>query len=533
MILGDALRRSANVYPDKIAVIDKVGKYLPINTKYTYKELYEKANSLANGLLSLGLKKQDRVALLTDARIQFLTSWFAIAKAGLILAPISTAYLGRELNHLLNDSGARALIIDTDQVEKVEAIKSQIGVEYFIGLGQGHNCPYDLTTMIKENPPTEPQVKVDNEDLVALLYTSGTTGLPKGAMITHRNFSASMLSFMAEMRPAPYWKSLSFTPPFTGGGIFSMSWPIFRGSTVVLSNFEPEKALQIIEEEKIDLTVLAPTLTARVVRYFQSNPKEYDFSNLKRIMTTAAPISPELIKESSKIFGDVYVMPFGCTETVAMGTFLHKEEVALEGPLSKRLSSVGKAMVGYEAKVVDDEGNEVKPGEVGELMIKGDAVAKGYWNKPEETATEFEDGWWHTGDLARVDEDEYIHIVDRKKDMILSGGMNVYPREIEDVLYAHPAVLHAAVIPVPDEEWGESVKAVIVPRPGAKVTEEEIIGFCKQNLASYKKPRSIDFVETVPINPQGKIMKRELRDMYREKYKKDKEVIQWGETKRA
>lgn len=213
MILGDALRRSAKVYPDKVAVIDKLGKYIPINTKYTYKELYQKTNSLANGLLSLGLKKQDRVALITEARIPFLTSWFAIAKAGLILVPINTGYLERELSYLLNDSGAKALIIEADQVKKVETIKSQTGVEYFIGLGEGHNCPFDVNTLIRENPPKEPQVKVDDEDLVALLYTSGTTGLPKGAITTHRSFSASMLIFMAEMPVPPHWKSLSFYSP--------------------------------------------------------------------------------------------------------------------------------------------------------------------------------------------------------------------------------------------------------------------------------------------------------------------------------
>lgn len=260
--------------------------------------------------------------------------------------------------------------------------------------------------------------------------------------------------------------------------------------------------------------MFVPTMTARMVRHFQLTQKKYDLSSLKRIMTSAAPISPEMIKEASKIFGDVYVMPYGTTETVAMGTFLHKEEVALEGPLSKRLTSVGKAMVGYEAKVVDDEGNEVKPGEIGELMIKGDPVAKGYWNRPGETASQFKEGWWYSGDMARVDEEGYFHIVDRKKDMILCGGINIYPREIEDVLYAHPAVLYAAVIGIPDEEWGESVKAIIVPKKGINITEAEIIEFCKQHLASYKKPRSVEFRESLPLSQAGKILKRELRDEF-------------------
>lgn len=527
MIIGDALRRSATVYPDKIAIIDKLGKYTPVDTKYTYRELYGLINRLANGLLSLGLKAGERVAVCTDTRVQSVISDLAIFKAGLVLVPLNVAYVGRELVYLLNDSGARAVIVDADRSMRLEEIKSQIGeVKNFIGIGEGHDWHYDFQRLIEDNPSTEPEVEVKDEDLASILYTSGTTGLPKGAVLTHRNWCTAAYLWNAELRFLPHWKMLNVTPVYSSGGIGMSVFPIFRGATVVLSDFEPKKVFEIIEQEKIDYVVFAPTMTVRMVKH--PDIGKHDFSSLKRVITSAAPISAELLKEASKFFGDVFVMPYGTTETLLISLILQPEEVALKGPLSKRLTSVGKASLGYEVKVVDDQGNEVNPGGIGEIIVRGDAVAKGYWNKPE--TTDFRDGWWYSGDLAKVDEDSYLHIVDRKKDMIISGGTNIYPREIEDVLYAHPAIMYAAVIGVPDEEWGESVKAVVVLKEGAKVTEREIIEFCKQNLASYKKPKSVDIVESIPIKDGYKVQKRELRDMYRQRYaeEKKKRVESWG-----
>ncbi len=284
-----------------------------------------------------------------------------------------------------------------------------------------------------------------------------------------------------------------------------------------------------VEREKITFTQFSPTVLARIVRY--PNIEKYDLSSLQCWYTSAAPISAELLKEGAKYLGEKFIQPFGTTETALLGTVLHPEEVSTEGQLSRRLTSVGKAGLGCEIKVVDDEGNEIQPGGVGELAIRGDAVAKGYWNKPD--APDFREGWWYSGDLVGIDEDGYIYVIDRKKDMILSGGVNVYPREVEDVISTHPRVFLVSVIGVPDEEWGESVKAVIVPKEGAKITEEEIIVFCKARLASYKKPRSVDFVSLsdMPLMGGGyKVIKRDLRDRYRREYEdqKKKRVERWG-----
>jgi len=532
MIIGDALRRVAKVYPDKIAVIDKFGKYWPEDSRYTYQEVNSIVTRLANSLLSLGLKKGDRVALFSGTRMGFYLSQFGVIKAGLTLVPVNVMFGGksREFTHVINDSGAKALIVDADIAKDVLAIKSEIStVEHFIGMGKGHNCQLDWHTLVEKGSTAEPEVKLEDEDLAMLQYTSGTTGLPKGTMLTHKNVSSVAYIWSAELRLLPHYKFLVSIPSATAGGIGLTNLCVFRGLTLVLSDFNPPKILKIIQDEKINSTMFAPTMTARLVRH--PDAKKYDYSSLKSIITSAAPISAELLKEASSVFGDVYVELFGTTETTNLGTFLQREERALEGPLSKRLTSVGKACLGYEVKVVDDNGNEVKGGQVGELLIKGDPVAKGYWNKPD--SPEFKDGWWYSGDLALVDEDEYIHIVDRKKDMIVSGGENISPREVEEVIATHPGVFLVAVIGVPDDEWGESVKAVIVPKEGAKLTEQEIIDYCKARLSSYKKPRSVDFLTLaeMPLMAGGyKVMKRELRDRYRKKYmeEKGKKIERWG-----
>lgn len=533
MIIGDGLRRTAKVYPEKVAIIDKFGKYCPVDTRYTYREVVDRVNRLSNSLLSLGLQKGDRVALLTATRMGFYLSQLAIMNAGLVFAPVNAVFGGKssEFIHLINDSGAKALIVDADIYKnEVQGIESELPVvKYLIGLGENHGCPCDLEALIENGSPHEPKVRVTDDDLALLQYTSGTTGLPKGTMLTHKNLSISAYLWSAELRVLPHYNFLLSIPSATSGAIGLQNLCVFRGMTLVLSDFDPPKILRIIQDEKINTTMFAPPMTARLVRHPDAG--NYDYSSLKSIITSAAPISAELLKEASSVFGDVYIELFGTTETCLLGAFLQPEERAMEGPLSKRLTSVGKACLGYMIKVIDENGNEVKTGEIGELLISGDAVAAGYWNMPD--TPDFKDGWWHSGDLALVDEDEYIHIVDRKKDMILSGGENIYPREVEDIIATHPGVFLVSVIGVPDEQWGESVKAVIVPSEDAEITEEEIIDYCKARLSSYKKPRSVDFVDIsdMPLMAGGyKVIKRELRDKYRKKFmeKTGKKIDRWG-----
>jgi acyl-CoA synthetase (AMP-forming)/AMP-acid ligase II len=296
---------------------------------------------------------------------------------------------------------------------------------------------------------------------------------------------------------------------------------------MVVTDPDPKKVLDIFTKERVTFTQFSPTLLARIIRH--PDAKKTDFSNIEHWFTSAAPISADLLKEGAKYLGSNFIQLYGTTETALLGTVLRPQDVSLEGPLSRRLTSIGRCCLGYQTMVVDDEGKEVMPGGIGELAVRGEAVADGYWNKPE--ATDFRDGWWYSGDIVSVDEDGFYYVIDRKKDMIVTGGMNVYPREVEDIISSHPDIDLVCVIGVPDEEWGEAVKAVAVKKKGTTVTEHEIIDYSNERIASYKKPKSVDFIDIsdMPMIGGGyKILRRELRDRYRKLFEKMKKGDAWG-----
>jgi long-chain acyl-CoA synthetase len=313
----------------------------------------------------------------------------------------------------------------------------------------------------------------------------------------------------------------------TSGGTGLSIASVVRGCSFILTNPDAKKVLDIINREKITFTQFSPTLLANVIRH--PDAEKTDFSHMEHWFTSAAPISAELLKEGARHLGEKFIQLYGTTETALLGTVLRPQEVSLEGPLAKRLTSIGRACLGYQTKVVDDDGNEVRPGEVGELAVRGEAVASAYWNKP--GASDFRDGWWYSGDLVRVDEDGFYYVVDRKKDMIVTGGLNVYPREVEDVISSHSGVHLVCVIGVPDEKWGEAVKAVVVPKEGTQTSEEALIDYCKERMASYKKPKSVDFIDISQMPMRGggyKILRRKLRDKYRKEYEEKKKGDAWG-----
>lgn len=511
MLVGDIIRRTAAKHPDKAGVVFE-------DKRYTWEEVNRRVNCLANGLLQLGLQKQDRVAILSHNCNQYLEFYFATAKAGLIAVPLNTMFLGKELTFLLNDSGANTLITDTNYLNKVESVTSELPhIKHYIGLGDGHPFPYDFERLIAESPSDEPEVTINDEDLCVIAYTSGTTGRPKGAMVTHQASWVSANALAVEWRTKPHWNYLLPGPFFFAAANFGRYHAIMRGCTVViLRGWDAATVLQTIEREKINGFNGGPTVLARVVNH--PDVGKYDLSSMRIIVVTGGPLPLPLWQKTEEIFGPIVFPAYGLTESCG-GTLLQREDVSLEGPanLQRRTQSIGRAMIHTEARVVDETGKDVacNDREVGELLLRSDGMIKGYWNLPEETAKVLEGGWLHTGDLATMDEDRYIYIVDRKKDIIKSGGVQIWPREVEDVIYTHPAVLHCAVIGVPDEKWGETPKAVIALKKGAHVTEEEIIELCKQNLASFKKPTSVEFVDELPLTPSGKVLKRDLRKSYR------------------
>ncbi len=517
MLIGDALRRSAGNYPDKLAVRDDYGKYFPVGTGYTYRELNETVNRLGNNLLALGLQKGDRVAVQTGTGLGPILSLLALAKVGMAIAPIDRTFMSEEIAYQVGDSGARAFIADADLfTKKIAPIRDRLkSVDFFIGIGDENPCEYSFEEMIAEGSTEEPQVVVAKDDMATLIYTSGTTGKPKGAPMTHGKWSFSATVWAAELNIHPYTRWALLLPLHTSGGTGLTLTAVTRGCTLIVSNPDAAKILDIIHKDKITFTQFSPTLLANVIRH--PNARKTDFSHIERWFTSAAPISEELLKEGASYLGEKFVQLYGTTETALLGTVLRPEEVSVTGPLSKRMTSIGKACLGYQTKVVDSDNNPVGPGGIGELAIKGEAVCDGYWNKPD--ADDFRDGWWHSGDMVSIDEEGFYYVVDRKKDMIVSGGLNVYPREVEDVISAHDAVHLVCVIGIPDKKWGESVKAVVVLKDNAQCTEAELIEFCAKRIASYKKPKSVDFVgiSEMPMTGGGyKLLRRELRDRYRE-----------------
>ena len=531
MVIGDALRRCTINYSGRLAIQDDYGNHYPRGFSYTYGELFETVNRLANGFVSLGLGKGDRVAVQTGTGMGYVLSLLALAKAGIIIAPISPAFMEEEIVYQIEDSGARAFVLDaaifTKRVKKITAkLKS---VDVFISIGGDRPCDRDLDGLIRDGSPDEPPIKVQDDDIATLIYTSGTTGKPKGTPLTHRNWSFSAYIWAAELGIHPYSRWLLLLPLNTSGGTGLTLVSVFRGNSLFLSNPDPQKALCIIGREKITFTQFSPTLLANFIRH--PDAENCDFSSIEQWFTSAAPISENLLREGTKFLGKKFIQLYGTTETALLGTVMRPEEVSLEGPASKRLTSIGRACLGYETKVIDEEGKPVAAGGIGELAVRGGGVAKAYWNRP--GASDFKDGWWHSGDLVKVDEDGFYYVVDRKKDMILTGGLNVSPREVEDVIAAHPAINLVSVIGVPDEKWGEAVKAIIVLKEGLQATEAEIIHHCKERLAGYKRPKSVDFIamSEMPLMGGGyKVLKRELRDRYRRAYEKKKreKIDRWG-----
>jgi len=367
-----------------------------------------------------------------------------------------------------------------------------------------------------EEPP--PAIDIHDDDVAHLYYTSGTTGRPKGVMLTHKNVKSHALGTIAEYQLTDRDHWFHVAPLFhlaDAWATFAITWA--GGKHVLIPAFEPLEVLQLIEKEKITLSNLIPTMLNMMVNH--ESIGDFDYSSLRVILSGGAPIAPETVRKIIEAFKCDYIQTYGMTETSPYLTVSILKEHLKDLPWKEQLefkAKTGREFINVSLRVVDEAGKDVAQDDrqVGEIIVKGDTVTPGYWNLPEETRKAIRDGWLYTGDLAVIDEERYVNIVDRKKDMILTGGENVYSTEVENVLYAHPAVLEAAVIGIPDPHWGEAVKACIVLKPGQQATETDIISFCKEELAGYKAPKSVDFIDSLPKTGSGKIYKKGLRDPY-------------------
>lgn len=512
MFLGELLTRAAKWYPDKTGSID-----CSDDTTFTFLQLNERCNALAHALINMGVRPQDRVAIVCHNSHYYLESVFAIAKTGGVATNLNWRLAPKELAFLLDHSDAQIVIFSKMFESLLKPIRENLSKEVqFIAVGGEMENTIDYEELNSKYPKTEPPVELnDPDDTVLQMYTSGTTGQPKGVMLTHKNIISHSINTIIEQQVNRNSKTLAVLPMFHVA-IYLPINAVFVGGTIVFQpTFDPEAIFSIIEKEKIESIGLAPAMLGFLINH----PKidEYDLSSLKEIGYAAAPMPVPLLKRAMKRFNCNFTQVFGQTETCPVISILTPEDHVIEGPEYKvrRLGSVGRPILNVKVKVVDSQGNECPQGEVGEIIASGNTIMKGYYKMPELTRETIKDNWIYTGDMGYFDEYGYLYLADRKKDMIISGGENIYPTEIEMCIKQLEEVADVAVIGVPDEKWGEAVKALILLKPGCELTEEKIIEHCAKNIASYKKPKSVEFVtEDFPRNAMGKILKNKVREPY-------------------
>ena len=512
MSIVDGLKKTVAANPDKIASIASTARY-------TFRQLAERINRLSDALAGLGIGRGDRVAILALNHSRYLELYYGIPQIGAAVVPINFRIPPPEVNYIIDHSEAVTVVVDDTMMPVIDALRARLSsVKHFISMGDAPRPDYLMyEELVAEGSPDFTGPEVGDDELLGLFYTSGTTAEPKGVMLTHHNMLSNIKHSNSVALPQPNDVFLHTAPMFhlaDGAAVFNN---ITHGVTqAYLPRFEPTEVLEAIRRERISTIVLVPTM----INFLLNHPKigEYDLSSLRHVTYGASPIAPETLRRAMKVFGCRFGQGYGLTEAAPLLTALVPEDhlAALEDERAeRRLASCGKPVEGVEVRVVKDDGAEVKPGEVGEIIARGPNIMKGYWKRPEDTAIAVRDGWLYTGDLATVDEEGYLYLVDRKKDMIVTGGENVFSTEVEAVIYMHPAVKEAAVIPVPDPEWGERVHACISLKDGASLTLEELEEFCRPHLPSYKTPRSMEVIENeLPKGGTGKILKKTLREKY-------------------
>jgi long-chain acyl-CoA synthetase len=511
MTVNYCLRRAKSFYGRNLAIHHE-------DRQITYEGFYRIVQDSARKLTALGAGKGDRVALLMLNSPEYLELYYATAMSGTVIVPLNTRWHVNEINYTLSDSGSKILFVDDRFVSMVPQIRQALpALEQFVYAGEG-KCPAELvdwkSLSTPANPATFPEPHED--DLFGLFYTSGTTGGPKGAMLTHRNiYSNAVHSLMPPSRLMMEGKWLHSAPMFhlaDGGAIPALT---LCGTThCFLPSFDPEATLRAIERYRITNLVLVPTMINMVLNH--PNFDQYDISSVKRIMYGASPIPLPLLHQAIEKFGCELAQGYGMTEVSPLLTVLSPADHRFDNtdrPFAP-VKSAGKPVTGVEVRVVDHNDNDVPAGQVGEVIARGPNVMKGYWNRPEISADVLRGGWMHTGDLGAFDEEGFLYILDRKKDMIKTGSENVYSPEVESVLCAHPAVLEAAVIGVPHATWGETIRAVVVNRPDCALAEDELIAWCRERLTHFKCPTSVVFTDILPKGGTGKVQKNALRERF-------------------
>ncbi len=490
--------------------------------RWTYSQVNERVNQLANALKKFGIEKGDRVGMLEVNCNQYLETYYASAKIGAIFVPLNFRAKSDELSYMISNSEAKVLFVGGRYLKMIEEISSQIPtVKDCILLEKDGNRTY-YEDLINSSSSDEIVCEIGDEDITILMYTAGTTGRPKGVPLRHNAFVTYVLDNVEPANPDIEERNLLTVPLYHVAGMQAMLSAIYGGRTLVMMRqFEVKQWLETIEKERATRAMLVPTMLKRVID--DPDFAKYDLSNLKVITYGAAPMPFEVISKAIKMMPWVkFINAFGQTETASTITALGPEDHVIEGTeeerekkLKRLTSSIGKPLPDVEIKIVDEEGNPLPPLQVGEILARGPRIMTGYWRDEEKTQQVVTpDGWLRTGDMGWMDEEGYIYLAGRGDDMIIRGGENISPEEVENVLHSNPKVEEAAVIGVPDPEWGQEPRAIVVLKHGETSSQEEIIEYCRSKLAGFKRPRSVIFIDSLPRNPMGKVLRKKLREEY-------------------
>jgi len=512
LLVTDFLDRSARLYADKTAVVDA-------GQRYTYRQLQERANRLSHLLLSIGIAKGDRVCILSPNSHFFLESFYGTSQIGAILVPLNYRLTATDHAYIIDHAGVKAMLVDQEYTSVVDEIRADLPrVEHWIVAKHGGETPagwVDWEDGIAQMPAAAPpDIDLDENDVVSINYTSGTTARPKGVMLTHRNCYINAYGMIAHLGIRHEDVELWTLPMFHcngWGGVYALTG--MGGTHVVLRTVDGEKIFQLVAEEKVTFACMAPA----VLRTILDTPDKDRFrvTTKPRLTVAGAPPPAAFIERLETDLGWEFLQIYGLTETAPLLTVSQPDANWTEGDYARR-ARAGVAALGVDIQILDDEGNPVPQDgvTVGEVCARSNVVFAGYWKQPDQTDACVYDGYFHTGDLGVWDETGSVHIVDRKKDVIISGGENISSPEIEDALYQHPAVMECAVIGVPHEKWGEAPKALVVLREGTSLEDEELIAFCRERLAHFKCPTSVEFIPELPRTATGKLQKFKLRERY-------------------
>jgi len=510
MRVGELITTAARYHPDRLASVYK-------EISLTYKELNERVNTVGNAILGAGLGHEDRVGVICHNSHFFQEIFFGTAKTGAVCTTINWRLKPRELEFIINDAEVKILFVANRFWTQIEPIKDKLpGVQKYVMIGDSVPGTIRYEDFLKDGSADEIWVDLDPHDTFWHLYTSGTTGRPKGVLLTHRNLYADCEHNIIgnELnRDGSVW--LNVLPMFHIALKLIIMCAYTRSCVVFLEKFDLKEVCEAIEGEGVTHVALAPTMWQMFIEY--ADLEKYRLNSLKYAFYSTSPMPPVLIRRLMKKFPEIrFYSTYGLTEAGSSLTILPFDQHVLDGPdhMVRRLGSLGRPMIGVDVRIVDEKEQDCPPGKIGEIIGRGDNIMKGYWRLPEETKETLREGWLHTGDMGYWDEHGYIYMADRKKEMIISGGENVYPKEVEMVIREMEGIEDVAVIGVPDEIWGEAVKAVVIKSPGSGLTEGEIMAYCALNIAGYKRPKSIDFVSDLPRSQVGKILKTVIREKY-------------------